>query len=53
MSGQTTLERAVFAPGEDESAKRRQIIGGARDVFLAKGFDAASMNDIARAAGVS
>ena len=28
-------------------------IEGARAVFLAKGFDAASMNDIARAAGVS
>jgi AcrR family transcriptional regulator len=53
MSGQTTLERAVAVPGEDESAKRRQIIDGAREVFLAQGFDAASMNDIARAAGVS
>jgi AcrR family transcriptional regulator len=53
MSGQTTLERAVAAPGEDESAKRRQIIDGAREVFLAQGFDAASMNDIAHAAGVS
>ena len=41
------------ATGEDESAKRRQIIDGARAVFLARGFDAASMNDIARAAGVS
>jgi AcrR family transcriptional regulator len=38
---------------DDESAKRRQIIDGARAVFLAQGFDAASMNDIARAAGVS
>jgi AcrR family transcriptional regulator len=38
--------------GED-SAKRRQIVEGARSVFLAQGFDAASMNDIARAAGVS
>src|ERR1041385_4809178 len=37
----------------DESAKRRQIIEGARAVFLAQGFDAASMNDIARKAGVS
>src|ERR1041385_1210250 len=37
----------------DESAKRRQIIEGARAVFLAQGFDAASMNDIARRAGVS
>src|ERR1700685_4655375 len=38
--------------GED-GAKRRQIVEGARSIFLAQGFDAASMNDIARAAGVS
>jgi AcrR family transcriptional regulator len=37
----------------DDSAKRRQIVLGAREIFLAKGFDAASMSDIARAAGVS
>jgi AcrR family transcriptional regulator len=36
-----------------ESAKRRQILEGARSVFLAQGFDAASMGDIARAAKVS
>jgi len=36
-----------------DSAKRRQIMEGARRVFLADGFDGASMNDIARAAGVS
>src|SRR5271154_5278066 len=36
-----------------ESAKRRQILDGARRVFLADGFDGASMNDIARVAGVS
>jgi AcrR family transcriptional regulator len=41
-----------LAQGED-TAKRRQIIEGARAIFLAQGFDAASMNDIARAAGVS
>jgi AcrR family transcriptional regulator len=46
------LER-VQSGTDDESAKRRQIIEGARAVFLAQGFDAASMNDIARAAGVS
>jgi AcrR family transcriptional regulator len=39
--------------GKDETAKRRQILDGARDVFLNLGFDAASMNEIARAAGVS
>jgi AcrR family transcriptional regulator len=38
---------------DEESAKRQQIVDGAREVFLAQGFDAASMNDIARAAGVS
>jgi AcrR family transcriptional regulator len=37
----------------EDSAKRRQIIEGARRAFLTNGFDAASMNEIARAAGVS
>ncbi|MGD0642413.1 MAG: TetR/AcrR family transcriptional regulator, partial [Roseiarcus sp.] len=37
----------------DGGAKRRQIMDGARAVFLSAGFDGASMNDIARAAGVS
>jgi AcrR family transcriptional regulator len=37
----------------DGGAKRRQIMDGARTVFLAAGFDGASMNDIARSAGVS
>jgi AcrR family transcriptional regulator len=37
----------------EESAKRRQIMDGAREVFLAQGFDAASMGEIARKAGVS
>jgi AcrR family transcriptional regulator len=36
-----------------DSAKRRQILEGAREVFLAHGFDGASMNDVARGAGVS
>jgi len=53
MTDQATLERVLPATGEDESAKRRQIIDGARAVFLSRGFDVASMNDIARAAGVS
>ena len=53
MSDQATLSRPQTSPTDDESAKRRQIIEGARAVFLAHGFDAASMNDIARAAGVS
>lgn len=40
------------AAGQDP-AKRQQIIEGARRVFIEMGFDAASMNDITRAAGVS
>lgn len=43
---------AAIAPDED-SAKVRQILDGAREVFLRLGFDGASMGDIARAAGVS
>src|SRR5437764_11324845 len=39
--------------GEDDSSKRRQILDGARKLFLDLGFDAASMGEIARAAGVS
>lgn len=36
-----------------DNAKRRQILDGARQVFLAEGFDGASMGSIAKAAGVS
>ena len=36
-----------------DRAKRRQIMEGARAVFLAQGFDGASMGEIARQAGVS
>jgi AcrR family transcriptional regulator len=36
-----------------DNAKRRQILDGARKVFLVEGFEGASMNDIARVAGVS
>ncbi len=38
--------------GQDPE-KRNQILAGARQVFFDRGFDAASMGDIARAAGVS
>jgi AcrR family transcriptional regulator len=38
---------------EDDGDKRRQILNGATAVFMEKGFDAASMGEIARAAGVS
>lgn len=41
------------APAGTDPAKRRQIIEGASRVFSTMGFDAASMNDIAREAGVS
>jgi AcrR family transcriptional regulator len=37
----------------EDSAKCRQIVEGARSVFLAHGFDAASMGEIAKVAGVS
>ena len=47
------LTREKQAMSVQESAKRRQILDGARRVFLADGFDGASMNDIARVAGVS
>jgi len=40
-------------PSTADDDKGRQILDGARRVFLAQGFDGASMNDIARAAGVS
>src|SRR2546429_4689944 len=39
--------------GEEDFSKRRQILDGARKVFMDLGFDAASMNEIARSAGVS
>src|SRR5262245_64960452 len=41
------------AQPQEETAKCRQIIDGARAVFLAQGVDAASMGEIARQAGVS
>jgi AcrR family transcriptional regulator len=48
-------ERLSTVPpdGEEDNAKRRQIVEGARRIFLERGFDAASMMDIAKAAGVS
>lgn len=38
---------------ELDTAKRRQILDGARRVFFERGFEAASMDAITRAAGVS
>jgi AcrR family transcriptional regulator len=45
--------RPLHTGGAEDSAKRRQILDGARAVFLSRGFDAASMGEIAKAAGVS
>ncbi|MBV8790956.1 MAG: TetR/AcrR family transcriptional regulator [Pseudolabrys sp.] len=47
------LHDRPLAPEAEDTAKRRQIVDGARAIFLARGFDAASMADIAREAGVS
>jgi AcrR family transcriptional regulator len=48
------VEREAKAPTDrEDTAKRRQIMNGAREVFLAMGFDGASMGEIARKAGVS
>lgn len=46
------LGRGRPAAGQDP-VKRDQIMEGARRVFMDKGFDAASMNDVTREAGVS
>ena len=46
---QNTLQGAP----EEDTSKRRQILEGARKVFMDLGFDGASMGEIARAAGVS
>ena len=53
MSETAELTQSRPVEAEEENAKRRQIVDGARQVFLARGFDAASMGDIAKAAGVS
>jgi AcrR family transcriptional regulator len=51
MNAPLVLDRPAKEP--EDSVKRRQIVEGARVVFKALGFDAASMGEIARAAGVS
>jgi AcrR family transcriptional regulator len=50
VAGDPTSLRLV---GDEDSSKRRQILDGARKVFMDLGFDGASMGEIARAAGVS
>lgn len=49
----TASPASVANVGEEDSAKRRQILDGARKLFMTLGFDGASMGEIARAAGVS
>ncbi len=51
-TAETECGRTRPGAGQDP-IKRRQILEGAQSVFLRMGFDAASMNDIAREAGVS
>jgi AcrR family transcriptional regulator len=50
---QVKVQQKTVPQTAEDNAKRRQIIEGARKAFLDQGFDAASMNDIARIAGVS
>lgn len=44
---------AATCPADSDSPKRRQILEGARRMFLSHGFEGTSMQDVARAAGVS
>ena len=57
IGGETMATRyfakPVLALGPGDPKKRHQIMEGARRLFLAQGFDAASMNSIALEAGVS
>ena len=50
-NGHTTAS-GRHAAGEDP-LKREQILDGAKRIFMGKGFDAASMNDVVRESGVS
>jgi AcrR family transcriptional regulator len=51
MAAPLVIDRS--ADDTEDSAKRRQILEGASAVFRALGYDAASMGEIAKAAGVS
>jgi len=51
MTAPLVIDR--MAEEAEDSAKRRQILEGARVIFRVLGFDAASMGEIAKAAGVS
>ena len=48
-----TPAASVHCVGAEDGSKRRQILDGARKVFMDLGFDGASMGEIARSAGVS
>ncbi len=43
----------ILSAETSDTAKRQQILEGARRCFLAQGFDGTSINDIVKAAGVS
>ena len=48
------MSAAELQPAEtSDTAKRQQVLDGARRCFMAQGFDGTSMNDIVKAAGVS
>ena len=48
------MSAAELQPVEtSDTAKRPQVLDGARRCFMAQGFDGTSMNDIVKAAGVS
>ncbi|GAI29792.1 unnamed protein product, partial [marine sediment metagenome] len=51
--GMTASERPGRLAAGQDPVKRQQILDGANRVFSQMGFDAASMNDITREAGVS
>ncbi|WP_250152097.1 TetR/AcrR family transcriptional regulator [Ancylobacter radicis] len=53
MTDIATLTAHAAERLEAESPKRREVIEGARRVFFDKGFDGASMDEVAKAAGVS
>jgi len=48
-----TEQSSITINTEEDSTKRRQILDGARKMFMDFGFDGASMGEIAKAAGVS
>jgi len=52
-SDQSPTERDATAPPSRSERKLEQVIDGARTVIVAKGFDGASVDDIAREAGIS